>query len=114
MENVLTHQRMLSEQVQVRTALWKIRIPLPPIYNGPVLAALVQETPTGGCVVAVRPVDEAIASEAAFDINAGSLTALLERKESGQLRTRWNEIQGKFVTNCAQPSNRRMAGIGGD
>ncbi|HLA07856.1 MAG TPA: hypothetical protein VJ022_10460 [Anaerolineales bacterium] len=66
-------------------------------YNGPVLAALVQEAPTGGGVVAVGPVDEAIASEAAFDINAGSLTALLEREESGQLRTRWNEIQGKFV-----------------
>lgn len=85
--------------------------------KGSVLAALVQETPTGGGVVAVGPEDEVIvdevplgekipdnipevdpiAPESVIDTNSGSLTALLAREESEHLRTRWNEIQGKFV-----------------
>ncbi len=35
--------------------------------------------------------------EATTSTNAGSLTALLDHEESEHLRTRWNEIQGKFV-----------------
>jgi len=34
---------------------------------------------------------------APINLNDGSLMALLEREESEHFRTRWNEIQGKFV-----------------
>ena len=34
---------------------------------------------------------------APINLNDGSLLALLEREESEHFRTRWNEIQGKFV-----------------
>ena len=40
---------------------------------------------------------ETITHEAPIDTNAGSLAALLDREESEHFRTRWNEIQGKFV-----------------
>lgn len=40
---------------------------------------------------------ETITDEATTGTNAGSSTALLDREESEHLRTRWNEIQGKFV-----------------
>jgi len=75
--------------------------------NGPVLAALIHDTPMGGTVAADGPMDEAIVHEAPVDesisheapisTHAGSSTALLEREESEHLHTRWNEIQGKFV-----------------
>jgi hypothetical protein len=75
--------------------------------NGPVLAALIHDTPMGGTVAADGPMDEAIVHEAPVDEsisheapisrNAGSSTALLDREESEHLHTRWNEIQGKFV-----------------
>ena len=35
--------------------------------------------------------------ETPISLNDGSLMALLEREESEHLRTRWNEIQGRFV-----------------
>lgn len=43
------------------------------------------------------PLGEAITKESPIDTNAGSSTALLNREESEHFRTRWNEIQGKFV-----------------
>jgi hypothetical protein len=71
----------------------------------PVLAAL--DTPKSGTVAAdgskdetipsTVPVGESISHEAPISTNAGSSTALLDREESEHLRTRWNEIQGKFV-----------------
>ena len=75
--------------------------------SGPVLATLIQETPMGGTVAADGSMDETIPStasmgesishEAPISTNAGSSTVLLDREESEHLRTRWNEIQGKFV-----------------
>ena len=41
--------------------------------------------------------DETITHEAPVGTNAGSSAALLNREESEHFRTRWNEIQGKFV-----------------
>jgi hypothetical protein len=35
--------------------------------------------------------------ETPISLNDGSLMALLEREESEHFRTRWNEIQGRFV-----------------
>jgi hypothetical protein len=69
--------------------------------------ALNHEAPIGGAVnvaspmdekiVAQAPMGEAITKESPIDTNAGSSTALLNREESEHFRTRWNEIQGKFV-----------------
>jgi hypothetical protein len=73
----------------------------------PVKAALIHETPRGGTVAVVGPMDEkivheapmgeTITREAPIGTNAGSSAALLNREESEHFRTRWNEIQGKFV-----------------
>jgi hypothetical protein len=72
-------------------------------------AAPVQEAPMGGTVAVVVPMDEPIVHEAPMSVsetitheapigkNAGSSAALLSREESEHYRTRWNEIQGKFV-----------------
>jgi hypothetical protein len=75
--------------------------------SGPVLATLIHETPMGGTVAADGPMDqtivheapvgESISHEAPISTNAGSSTALLDSEESEHLRTRWNEIQSKFV-----------------
>ena len=93
----------------------------------PVDVAPVQETPMGGTVAVVVPMDEpipyippmsetvadefvvsksipyqapvseTITPKAPIGTNAGSSAALLNREESEHFRTRWNEIQGKFV-----------------
>jgi hypothetical protein len=41
--------------------------------------------------------DEAITQEIPVSTDAGSSAVLLNHEESEQFRTRWNEIQGKFV-----------------
>ena len=41
--------------------------------------------------------DETAIHEASSDMNVGSLAALLDRDVSEHLRTRWNELQGRFV-----------------
>ncbi len=84
-----------------------------PVGNGtvtnavPMDATVVQETPldktilykdsVGETIAHEFPTDEAIIPEVPLGVNIGSLAALLSREESEQLRTRWNEIQGKFV-----------------
>jgi len=75
--------------------------------KAPVDAALIHETPMGGTVAAVgltdetivheAPTGETITHEAPVHTNAGSLAALLNREVSENFRSRWNEIQGKFV-----------------
>ena len=85
--------------------------------KAPVDTALVHETPMGGTVAVVGPMDETVVHEAPMGetivheapmgetitheapivTNAGSSAALLSREESEHFRTRWNEIQGKFV-----------------
>jgi hypothetical protein len=93
----------------------------------PVVAAPVQEIPLGGAVAVVDPLDktiyreapmgetlynkapeskpvpyqapvsETITHEAPISTNAGTSAGLLNRDLSEHFRTRWNEIQGKFV-----------------
>ena len=55
--------------------------------------------PVDETIPSTTPVGESISHEheAPISTNAGSSTALLDREESEHLRTRWNEIQGKFV-----------------
>jgi hypothetical protein len=70
-------------------------------------AALVQEPPMSGTVALDGPLDETIVHEAPMGetitheapigTNTGSSAALLNREESEHFRTRWDEIQGKFV-----------------
>jgi hypothetical protein len=73
----------------------------------PVDAAYNHETPmseTGAVAGPINetfaheaPMVEAVTHEAPTSANAGSPAALLNREDSEHLRTRWNEIQGKFV-----------------
>jgi len=73
----------------------------------PVDAALINETPMGGTVADAGPMDEtivhdtpageAVTNEAHLIMTALPSVALLDHEESEHLRTRWNEIQGKFV-----------------
>jgi hypothetical protein len=75
--------------------------------KAPVDAALVNETPMGETVADAGPMDETVAQEAPMGemvtneapviMKAGPSVALLTREESENLRTRWIEIQGKFV-----------------
>jgi hypothetical protein len=84
----------------------------------PVLAGLIQQTPTGNGTIPTSNLmeqtiahesivgdftpynaakQEPVTREAVAVPNTGSSTALLDHSESEHLRTRWNEIQGKFV-----------------
>ncbi len=54
------------------------------------------ENPVEGTGAAPSWKGETVVSKAP-DTNAGSLPALLNREDSEHFRTRWNEIQGKFV-----------------
>lgn len=73
----------------------------------PVNQSPIQEVPTESTVDVVDPQDETIvpdapvretvASEADTGTSAIPSNALLNREESEHLRTRWNEIQGRFV-----------------
>jgi hypothetical protein len=61
--------------------------------------------PMDGTIVAVDPTDrsiidaigETIYRETPLNTDVGSLAALFNFDESEQFRTRWNEIQGRFV-----------------
>lgn len=63
----------------------------------PVDADLIHETPMEEIVAHETPMGETITPETPIGTNAGSSASLLYREESEQFRTRWNEIQGKFV-----------------
>jgi hypothetical protein len=75
--------------------------------DAPLDVARIREELTGGAIVDVDPLDEAIVDvlpmdeivihKAPSDTNIGSLAALLDNDVSEHLRTRWNEIQGRFV-----------------
>jgi hypothetical protein len=53
--------------------------------------------PMDETIVQETPIGETIAHETPISMNVGSSAALLNLDESEQFRTRWNEIQGKFV-----------------
>jgi hypothetical protein len=76
-------------------------------HEAPMVEAIPYEAPVGEPVTAesgvskpipyVAPMGEATTHEAPIGTNAGSSEGLLSREESEHFRTRWNEIQGKFV-----------------
>jgi len=67
------------------------------VHETPMEETVVHETPTDETVVHETPMEETITHETPIGTNAGVSASLLNREESENFRTRWNEIQGKFV-----------------
>jgi len=67
------------------------------IHETPMEETVVHETAIGETIVHETPMGETITHETPIGTNAGSSASLLNREETEQFRTRWNEIQGKFV-----------------
>jgi hypothetical protein len=67
--------------------------------NAPVAEAIAEESSEWVTkpIPTITPLVDTVAPEAPISMNTGSLAALLNREESEHYRTRWNEIQGKFV-----------------
>ncbi len=59
--------------------------------------ALTHEAPMGGTAADVGSMDEVATHAVSTGTNSGSSMTLLNREESKLLRTRWNEIQARFV-----------------
>ena len=66
-------------------------------YKAPVGEPVADESGVSKSMPYIAPMGETITNEATMGTNAGSSPALLNREESEHFRTRWNEIQGKFV-----------------
>jgi hypothetical protein len=67
------------------------------IHEASMGETIVQETSIEETVVHETPMGETITHETPIGTNAGASASLLNREESENFRTRWNEIQGKFV-----------------
>jgi hypothetical protein len=67
------------------------------VHETPMGEPIVQEASIEETVVHETPMGETITHEAPNSTNAGASASLLNREESENFRTRWNEIQGKFV-----------------
>jgi hypothetical protein len=65
--------------------------------KAPADATLIPEASMNGTVTADGLSDEAATQDPSVNTNSGLSMALLDQEESEHLRTRWNEIQGKFV-----------------
>lgn len=63
----------------------------------PLNETMVPEAPVSEPVLYMAPMPETIAHATPVSANVVSSTALVEREESDHFRTRWIEIQGKFV-----------------
>ncbi len=67
------------------------------VHETPMDVTIAHETPMGETIVHETLLSETIAHEAPAVTNIAASASLLNREESELLRTRWNEIQGKFV-----------------
>ncbi len=67
------------------------------VHETPMDETDVHETPMDETVVHETLVEETITHETPISTITGPSTSLLNREESEHFRTRWNEIQGKFV-----------------
>ena len=56
-----------------------------------------EKTPGDAAIVPETPVVETIVHEAPISMNAGSSASLLKPEEAERFRTRWNDVQSKFV-----------------
>jgi len=66
-------------------------------YKAPVGQPVADESEVSTSIPYMAPMAETITHEAPIGTIAGSSAALLNREESEHFRTRWNEIQSKFV-----------------
>jgi len=67
------------------------------VHETPMDVTSAHETPVGETIVHETLLSETIAHESSVVTNVVSSASLLNREESELLRTRWNEIQSKFV-----------------
>jgi hypothetical protein len=67
------------------------------VHDAPVGELIADETGVSKSILDKAPIGESFPHEAAVITNDGSSVALINREESDHFRTRWNEIQGKFV-----------------
>jgi hypothetical protein len=67
------------------------------VHETPMDATIAHETPMGETVVHEKQMSETVAYKAPVVTDIASSASLLNREEVELLRTRWNEIQGKFV-----------------
>jgi hypothetical protein len=81
-DETLVHQAPMAEAIPSRD---------------PVREPVADESWMSKPIPTMDPVGEAITHEAPIAMNAGSSAALLSREASEHFRTRWDEIQGKFV-----------------
>lgn len=88
MNNPAVYSDPFAEKIPVDTAL---------INETPIDETVAVGTPLNETIVHEVPLGETTTKESTIDQNAGSSTALFNREESEHFRTRWNEIQGKFV-----------------
>jgi hypothetical protein len=58
---------------------------------------IVDVDPLDEAIIDVIPMDETVINETPINTSFGSLAALLDLDLSERLRTRWNDIQGRFV-----------------
>ncbi len=67
------------------------------VHETPMDVTNAHKTPMGETIVHENLVSETTAHEAPVETNIAASASLLNREESEHFRTRWNEIQGKFV-----------------
>jgi hypothetical protein len=82
MDERIVHEALMAEAIPSRD---------------PVRERVADESWMSKPIPTMDPVGEAITHEAPIAMNAGSSAALLSREASEHFRTRWDEIQGKFV-----------------
>jgi hypothetical protein len=92
MDETIVHDTLVDETIIHETPVDETIV-----HETPMEEAVVHETPMEETVVHETPMGEIITHETPIGTNAGSSVSLLNREESEQFRTRWNEIQGKFV-----------------
>ncbi len=66
-------------------------------YKAPVVETIPYKAPVVETIPYKAPMGETITHEAPIGTIAASSAALLNREQSEHFRTRWNDIQGKFV-----------------
>jgi len=102
LDAALIHETPLGGAVAVGTPVDETIVHEVPLdetipYKDPVAEPIVEESWVSKPIPYKAPVSETITHEAPIDTNAVASAALLNREESEHFRTRWNEIQGKFV-----------------
>jgi hypothetical protein len=92
-----TDKDMNNPEVNPDPFAGKVPVDADLIHEASMGETIVQETSIEETVVHETPMGETITHETPIGTNAGASASLLNREESENFRTRWNEIQGKFV-----------------